>query len=130
MHLRNADILLIEDSPTQAQQFQLWLSYAGYSVDIIQDGAEGLLHARHANPRLILLDIELPTISGFHILACLKRDQRTQHTPIVMLTNHAGVQNAMRAKRLGAECLISKYTDREQFCALVEAALQLTNAVR
>ncbi len=126
----NADILLIEDSPTQAQQFQLWLNQLGYSVDVVHDGAEGLLQARHSNPRLILLDIELPTISGFHILACLKREQRTQHTPIAILTNHADEQNRVRAMRLGAECLISKYTDRAQFCALVEAALPLTNALR
>ena len=125
-----ADILLIEDSPTQAQQFQLWLTSAGYSVDIVHDGAQGLLQARHSTPRLILLDIELPTISGFHILACLKREQRIQHTPIAILTTHSDAQNTLRARRLGAECLISKHTDRGQFCALVEDVMQLTNAVR
>lgn len=118
-----ADILLIEDSLTQARQFQLWLVEAGYSVEIVHDGAQGLLQARNRPPRLILLDIELPTISGFHVLACLKRDARMRGTAIAMLTSHASEQNAIRARQLGADGLISKYTERMRFCALVAESL-------
>jgi DNA-binding response OmpR family regulator len=123
MSQHTTDILLIEDSPTQACQFQLWLAQAGYSVQIVNDGAQGLLQARNRPPRLILLDIELPTISGFHVLACLKSDARMQRTQIAMLTSYASEQNAIRARRLGADGLISKHTDRTRFCELVAESL-------
>ncbi|HYF61650.1 MAG TPA: response regulator [Herpetosiphonaceae bacterium] len=121
--MRQPDILLIEDSPTQARQYQLWLAAAGYSVEVVHDGAQGLIHARNRRPRLILLDIELPTISGFHVLAWLKSDSRMRGTAIAMLTSHASEQNAIRARQLGADTLISKLTERTRFCELIAEAL-------
>jgi DNA-binding response OmpR family regulator len=102
------DILLIEDSPSQALQFRLVLQRAGYRVRVVADGAEGWRAACADQPRLILLDIDLPTLDGFQILRRLKRDRATLAIPILMLTNREHISNVERAIALGADDYLFK----------------------
>src|SRR5437867_823404 len=95
------DILLIEDSPSQALQFRLVLQRAGSRVRVVVDGAEGWHIACADLPKLILLDIDLPTLDGFQILARLKRDRVTTAIPVLMLTNREHISNVERAISLG-----------------------------
>jgi DNA-binding response OmpR family regulator len=102
------DILLIEDSPSQALQFQLILQRAAYTVRVVADGGDGWRAAYADRPRLILLDIDLPTLDGFQILARLKRDRATAAIPIIMLTNREHISNVERAITLGADSYLFK----------------------
>jgi DNA-binding response OmpR family regulator len=102
------DILLIEDSPSQALQFQLTLQRAGYAVRVVADGAEGWRAAYEDSLRLILLDVDLPSLDGFQILARLKRDRATASTPVIMLTNREHISNVERAITLGADGYLFK----------------------
>lgn len=102
------DILLIEDSPSQALRFRLMLQKDGYSVDIAADGAEGWRRACDEHPRLILLDIDLPSLNGFQILARLKRGRATADIPVIMLTHRDHIQNVTRALELGANDYLFK----------------------
>jgi DNA-binding response OmpR family regulator len=102
------DILLIEDSPSQALQFQLLLQRAGYRVRVVGDGAEGWRAACQDLPRLILLDVDLPTLDGFQVLARLKRGRATAMIPIIMLTNREHVSNVEQALDLGANDYLPK----------------------
>jgi DNA-binding response OmpR family regulator len=102
------DILLIEDSPSQALQFQLILERAGYRVRVVADGGDGWRAAYTDRPRLILLDIDLPTLDGFQILTRLKRDRATAAIPILMLTNREHISNIERAIALGANDYLFK----------------------
>ena len=102
------DILLIEDSPTQALQFQLVLQRAGYRVRVVADGAEGWRVACDDLPRLILLDVDLPTLDGFQVLGRLKRGRTTAQIPIIMLTHREHVSNVLQAIDLGADDYLPK----------------------
>lgn len=102
------DILLIEDSPSQALQFQLVLQRAGYRVHVVGDGAEGWRAACADLPRLILLDVDLPTLDGFQVLSRLKRGRTTALIPIIMLTNREHVSNVEQALDLGADDYLPK----------------------
>jgi DNA-binding response OmpR family regulator len=113
------DILLIEDSPSQALQFRLMLERAGYRVRVVIDGAEGWHVACADLPKLILLDIDLPTLGGFQILARLKRDRVTTAIPVLMLTNREHISNVERAISLGVDNYIFKDDAVEQVCAAV-----------
>jgi DNA-binding response OmpR family regulator len=117
------DILLIEDSPTQALRFQLLLQRAGYRVHIIADGAEGWRVACDDLPRLILLDVDLPTMDGFQVLARLKRGRATAKIPIIMLTNREHVSNVMQALDMGADNYLPKPDALEQLQSAVEELL-------
>ena len=113
------DILLVEDSPSQAIQFRLVLQRAGYSVRVVVDGAEGWRIACEDLPKLILLDIDLPTLDGFQILGRLKRDRITATIPVLMLTNREHISNVERAISLGVDNYLFKDDATEQLCAAV-----------
>lgn len=113
------EILLIEDSPSQALCFKLLLQRAGYQVQIIADGAEGWRRVCACQPRLILLDIDLPSLDGFQILSRLKRGRSTSWVPVIMLTNRNHVSNVLRAMELGAQDYLFKDDAPSQLCAVV-----------
>ena len=117
------DILLIEDSLCQALQFQLLLQRAGYRVRIVAAGAEGWRVAAEDLPQLILLDVDLPTLDGFQILARLKRDRATTALPVLMLTNREHISNVERAISLGVDDYLYKDDASAQLCAAVAQLL-------
>ena len=113
------DILFVEDSPSQALQLRLVLQRAGYRVRVVVDGAEGWHVACADLPKLILLDIDLPTLDGFQILARLKRDRVTTAIPVLMLTNREHISNVERAISLGVDNYLFKDDAVKQICAAV-----------
>lgn len=119
-----SDILLIEDSPTQALRFRLMLERAGYQVAIAVDGAAGWRQACARPPRVILLDIDLPSLDGFQILDRLKRDRRTAAIPVVMLTHRDNVASVQRAIDLRASDYLFKDDAPYELCATVAQALE------
>jgi DNA-binding response OmpR family regulator len=124
------DILMIEDSPAQALQIQLILERAGYRVMVAIDGAEGWRAAHERLPRLILLDVDLPTLSGFQVLSRLKRGQATAAIPVIMLTSHDHVGSVERAIALGVDGYLPKTEAPLQLLELVEQFCIATRADR
>ncbi|MCX7860517.1 response regulator [Chloroflexus sp.] len=123
--MTTADILLIEDSPSQALQFRLMLERAGYSVQVAATGIEGWRAASVMKPRMILLDIDLPGLDGFQVLNRLKRDRATKHIPVVMLTHRDHVNSVQRALNLGADDYLFKDDAAAELLPVVEQALAL-----
>ena len=119
-----SDILLIEDSQSQAMRFRLMLEREGYSVDIVADGADGWRAACAHPPRLILLDIDLPSLDGFQILGRLKRDRSTSGIPVVMLTHRDNVDSVQRAIDLGADDYLFKDDVPYELCATIAQAIR------
>lgn len=117
------DILLIEDSPSQALWFKLLLQRAHYRVSVATDGAEGWRKACSDPPRLIVLDIDLPSLDGFQVLLRLKRGRATAPIPVLMLTHHEHVSNVLRALELGAADYLFKEDASAQLCAAVDQLL-------
>ncbi|MBX0331498.1 response regulator [Oscillochloris sp. ZM17-4] len=118
------DILLIEDSQSQAVRFRLMLERAGYSVQIVADGAAGWRAACAHPPRLILLDIDLPSLDGFQILGRLKRDRATSTIPVVMLTHRDNVKSVQQAIDLGADDYLFKDDAPYELCATVAQSIK------
>lgn len=118
------DILLIEDSLSQAVRFQLMLQRAGYTVEVVPDGAAGWRRACADHPRAILLDIDLPGLDGFQVLGRLKRDRRTAQIPVVMLTHRDNVASVQRAIDLGADDYLFKDDAPYELCTTVAQALE------
>jgi CheY-like chemotaxis protein len=99
----NAVVLNVDDDDIQRYAVTRMLQHAGFVVREARTGEEALAEARKA-PALILLDINLPDISGFEVCKRLKADPATAHIPVVHLTNTYR-DEAARAKALslGAE---------------------------
>jgi CheY-like chemotaxis protein len=101
-------ILIIEDSSSQALRLRLLLERAGYRVQIAADGAAGLQQAAAQRPELVLLDINLPGMDGFEVLAALKGAPATCHISVVMLTADDAIDDVERAIELGADGYLFK----------------------
>ncbi len=117
-------ILLIEDSATQALHFRLLLERAGYTVSVAADGLAGWRAACASPPDLVLLDIDLPSLDGFQVLARLKRDARTAAIPVVMLTHRDTAESVGHALDLGADDYLYKDDVATELCEIVAHALR------
>lgn len=105
------DVLLIEDEAVPSP-IRRRLQQAGYRVRAATDGIKGLLQTRSALPQLMIVDVNLPGLSGFHVLSMIRQTPMLRQVPVVMLTrpNHASDQE--RALELGASASIPR-TDAE-----------------
>ncbi len=75
------------------------------------DGSEGIKFAITEKPDIIMLDIQLPGMDGFEILASLKADERTKAIPVIMLSNLDESENVAKARRLGAVSFLAKASE-------------------
>jgi CheY-like chemotaxis protein len=118
------NILLIEDSPSQATLFSCLLKSTGYRVRLASDGREGLRQAYEEQPALILLDMNLPSMNGLQVLARLRRSRCTASLPVVILSDYDNAVKVEQAIELGANDYLFK-GDYLQY----DAANRLHNAI-
>ena len=92
-------VLIIEDDGAAARLMSAQLQRAGYRVTVAATGEQGLASARTGDPEAILLDIGLPGIDGWQVLAELKHDERLRHIPvlIVSVNDDTGISLALGA---------------------------------
>lgn len=84
-----AKILIVDDNDLNTKLLSDVLEYHGYSIETSGNGADALLIARQQRPGVILLDMQLPDISGMEVCRRLKRDHQTSHIPIIAVTAFA-----------------------------------------
>ncbi len=102
-------ILVVEDSPTQAQKMVAVLNVLyGLRVAVAQDGVEALRVAERQLPDLIVLDVNLPGMDGYQVCTRLKRDPKTAAIPVIMLTSADSSQAALQGLKAGADDYIPK----------------------
>jgi len=104
----SANILIVEDSPTQALRLKLVLEKAGLKVDIAKTGQEGLTKAFNTFPHAVVLDVNLPDIDGFQICQQLKGQAATVDIPIIMLTVKDRAADTLSGLEAGADAYIPK----------------------
>ena len=102
------NVLIIEDSPTQAEHYRIILEELGLSVHIAEQGQEGLEYAFNYHPDLILLDLNLPDMDGIQVCYRLNRTPETNDIPVIMLTNRDRAADAMWGLKAGAVDYIAK----------------------
>lgn len=99
-------ILIIEDEIKAGQYLKKGLTESGYTVDLANDGVEGLYHATSHNYDLIILDIMLPKLDGWQILQTLRSSEMS--TPVIMLTAKEQVEDRVKGFELGANDYLVK----------------------
>ena len=80
------EILVVEDSPTQAAQLVFLLEDAGYTVSSAGDGVAALELAREVDPDVVILDLMLPRLSGLEVLARMNEDEQLRDVPVIVIT--------------------------------------------
>jgi CheY-like chemotaxis protein len=124
---RSEDILLVEDDPADAELTLMAIGREKLttSVHVVRDGAEALdfifCRGPYANrkfdspPKLILLDLKLPKVSGHQVLRAIKSDPRTRSIPVVVLTSSAQDRDLIECYRSGTNSYIQKPVDLQKF---------------
>jgi two-component system, OmpR family, alkaline phosphatase synthesis response regulator PhoP len=101
-------IVLVEDDEFLSGMYETKLTQSGYEVKIAADGAAGLKMITDAPPDIVLLDILLPEMDGFEVLAELRKNAKTKKTPVILLTNLGQKEDVDRGMSLGANGYLIK----------------------
>jgi PAS domain S-box-containing protein/diguanylate cyclase (GGDEF)-like protein len=104
----NVDILIVEDSETQADQLAHLLSSNGYRVRVAKNGRLGLAEARAVKPTLIVSDISMPEMDGFAMCRELKADAALRDVPVILLTALTSLYDVIKGLDCGADNFIRK----------------------
>ena len=132
MTISNPDVLLVEDNQDDEVLALRALRRATGDLDIViaRDGVEALefifgnetdQEALPVNmPKLILLDVKLPRLSGFDVLRKIRGNANTRHIPVVMLTSSSEQKDILEAYEIGANSYIRKPVDFAEFSETVK----------
>ncbi|GAB2604433.1 response regulator transcription factor [Nitrincola alkalisediminis] len=101
-------VLVVDDEPNILLSLEFLMEQAGFTVFTAEDGETALQKIHELDPNLVLLDISLPGISGFDVLAELRENERFQHLPVIMLTAHGREVEREKGMALGADDYITK----------------------
>ena len=102
-----ANVLIVEDHPTMRDAMRLVLEEDGHEVEEAADGENGIAMVREHPPDVVLLDLNIPVVSGSDVLEVLKADPVTAGVLVVIVTA-TGEEGRKRAIALGADDYITK----------------------
>ncbi len=111
-------ILVVDDDPDVREALQLLLERRGYEVCTAGNGVEALEELEHDRPRLILLDLMMPVMSGPQFLKILRADPRFSDLPVLLVT----AWPAEAATMAGAQGVVSKPVNIHELSAMIEHA--------
>jgi two-component system OmpR family response regulator len=114
-------LLVVEDEPDLLASLVTTLRENGYAVDAASDGTEGLFKAESNEYDALLLDVMLPRMDGWELLARLRR---TKKTPVLMLTARDGIRDRVRGLDGGADDYVVKPFDLNELLARVRALIR------
>jgi two-component system, cell cycle response regulator DivK len=116
-------ILVVEDNELNLRLFCDILRVHGYEAEPVRDGREAVERARAFAPDLVIMDIQMPHISGLEIIEQLKGDETLRTIPIMAVTAYAAKGDEDRIRDAGAEGYVSKPISVIRFVEAVRALL-------
>ena len=126
-------ILVVEDNELNLKLFCDLLRAHAYAVEPVRDGREAVATARAFAPDLIVMDIQMPHITGLELIEQIKADEELRPIPIMAVTAYAAKGDEERIRDAGAEGYVSKPISVLKFVgavrALLEAAAERAEAV-
>lgn len=119
-------VLAVDDEPSVLRLIEIKLSKAGFNVLTARDGEEGLAKALSEKPDAVLLDVMMPKMSGFDVLAAIK--MQMDPAPVVLMLTAEGQENArVRGLTTGADNYIVKPFAPRELVSRVNVALIKAN---
>jgi two-component system cell cycle response regulator DivK len=118
-------ILVVEDNELNLKLFCDLLRAHGYHAEPVRDGREAVTRARALGPDLIIMDIQMPYISGLELIEQLKSDAELKAVPIMAVTAYAAKGDEERIRDAGAEGYVSKPISVMRFVEAVSGLLEM-----
>lgn len=122
---RPADILVVDDMPTNLQLLSGMLGDHGYHARLAPNGKLALLNAQAFPPDLILLDVKMPGMNGYEVCERLKADPRTRDVPVIFLSALDQTEDKVKAFTVGGVDYVTKPFQVAEVLARVETHLAL-----
>jgi two-component system cell cycle response regulator DivK len=116
-------VLVVEDNELNLKLFCDLLRAHDFATEPVRDGREAVERARVFAPDLIVMDIQLPHVSGLELIEQIKRDTTLGRTPIMAVTAYAGREDEDRIRAAGADAYVSKPISVMRFVEEVTALL-------
>lgn len=101
-------VLLVEDDTTLIDMYSLKFKEEGFTLLVADNGETGLEMALKEVPDVILLDIMMPKMDGFAVLAEIKKNAKTKNIPVLMLSNLGQTADVEKGEKMGAKDYIVK----------------------
>jgi two-component system cell cycle response regulator CtrA len=115
-------VLLVEDEAALATSIELMLHFEKWEVDTATLGEEGLRLARSGEHDIILLDLNLPDMSGYDVLRSLRASRVT--TPVLILSGLAGIDSKVKGLGFGADDYLTKPFHKDELIARIHAVVR------
>lgn len=121
-------ILVVEDNDLNRKLFCDVLRASGFEVEPVADGELVLNAARAFAPDLVIMDIQLGTVSGVDLITAMRRDASLRDTPVLAVTAYAGKGDEERIRQVGAEGYLAKPVSIVPFMNAVKGLLDRSAA--
>ncbi len=111
-------MLIADDEPDVRSLLRVWLDTAGFQTEVADDGREALAVLEGDGIDVLLLDIMMPVLDGWMVLEAMR--ERSDSTPVIVLSAHCTNADRARAFRLGAVAFVDKPFEPEDLATLIE----------
>ena len=112
-------VLIVEDDLLNRVLFCALLEEKGFLVEPVSDERDAVETAQRFDPHLIIMDIQLPHISGLKLIESMKRNPGLAHVPVLAVTGYVGQGEERRVRRAGASGYLPKPVSIQPFLAAV-----------
>jgi two-component system cell cycle response regulator DivK len=116
-------VLVVEDNELNLKLFCDLLRAHDFAVEPVRDGREAVERARAFAPDLVVMDIQMPHVTGYELLVQFKADAALRHIPVMAVTAYAGREDEERLRAAGADAYVSKPITLARFMAAIGALI-------
>ena len=119
-----AKILIVDDDPDIVTMLEDRLQASDYGTVIARDGVEALELVEQEAPHLMLLDLDMPRLTGLEVLKRLPKVRPAEDLPVIVMTAHASIDAAVEAMKTGAYDFLTKPLDKDHLLLVISKALE------
>jgi two-component system sensor histidine kinase/response regulator len=119
----DVEILIVEDSPTQAEQLKYIVEHRGYRALVAKNGREALALMHEHKPTLVLSDVVMPEVDGYELCRRITTDEQLKEIPVILLTSLSDPQDVIKGLENGAKNFITKPYHEHYLLARIEHTL-------
>jgi two-component system cell cycle response regulator len=117
-------VLIVEDSATMRRVMTRYLRETGYVIFEAGDGEEALTLAARERPDVVLMDVQMPRLDGYGVLASLQTDPELSEVPVVLVTSRSAPEDVAEGLRRGAHDYLRKPFEQPELLARLHAAMR------
>jgi len=119
-----ARILVVDDDPDIATMLEDRLQASDYGTLIAQDGMQAIELIEQEAPQLMLLDLDMPRLTGLEVLKRLPKIRAAEDLPVIVMTAHGSIEAAVEAMKCGAYDFLTKPLDKDHLLLVIQKALE------